>query len=72
VTHLEDLARAVVLLQGVGAPAGGGDDAEGARGVHEDPEVVRVALGGGLEYPDGVIEEAAHDTLFGRDRQILK
>ena len=71
-TQVEDLAGAVVLAEGVGAPADGGDDAEGAGGVHEDAEVVHAALGGGFEYPDSVVEETAHEKLIGRNRRMLE
>jgi hypothetical protein len=52
-----------MFAERVGAPAVGGDDAEGAGVIDEDAEGF-VALGGGLEDADGVGEEAAHRNAY--------
>ena len=49
-----------MLAKGVGPPAVGGDDAESAGAVDQNAKIVRAALGG-LENPDGVMEEASQN-----------
>jgi hypothetical protein len=59
-----------VFAKGVGPPAVGGDDAECAGAVDQDSKIVRAALGG-LENPDGVIEES-HELPYRTVGEIFE
>ena len=69
--------RPIVRLKGVQLPASGVDNANGPPGIKQNGDFRMIGIDGGgrhsrLEYPLRVLQKEVHDTLIGRNAEILE